>query len=598
MILTLDFETEAIDNRPKYPPKPVGVSLKIDDAKSKYFAFGHPTGNNCEEEFIAGVTRSLIEQADIIVMHNAAFDASVLAEKWNLPLDWSKLRCTMVQAFLADPYGELSLKPLADKLLDMPPVERDAVREWLIKNGVVAANNKKWGAFICYAPGDVVGPYAEGDTDRTYLLYQYFTHTMSLNLLNAFKREMDLMPIVWEMEKRGVNVDQQLLRADTRLYEQHLVDLDAGICKILGTQVCVDQDAALADAIEAAGLSKGFAATPTGRRSVAKESLLGAIADPQLLGMLLERNSVATCIRTFMLPWLEQAEQYGRLYVRWNQVRNYSDTGARTGRLSSSPNLQNIPTEWENLLAQFAQLKYTPTVAMPQIRKYIIPDEGYVFISADYAGQELRLLAHFSGGRLLSALQRDPKSDLHMIAANIAGITRKVAKTLAFAILYGAGSARIAEQLHITVEQATAVKRKYLAALPEIEKFQAIVQRRGATRSYVTTLGGREYYSESPRVIKGRFCTFDYKLVNYLIQGSAADQTKQAMLNYTLNRAPGKPTGQLVLTVHDQLVAQVPTVHVEKETVRLQHAMNSSFQDVLEYQVISDMSSGLNFSEV
>jgi DNA polymerase I-like protein with 3'-5' exonuclease and polymerase domains len=900
MILTLDFETEAIDNRPNYPPRPVGIALKIDDADPKYFAFGHPTGNNCEEEFIVGVVRSLIEQADVILMHNAAFDGAILVEKWNLPLDWGKVRCTMIQAFIDDPYSELGLKPLAERLLCLPPEERDNVREWLVKNHVVAANNKKWGAFIAYAPGDVVAPYAEGDVTRTYHLYQYFSGTLSMNQLDAYRREMDLLPIVYNMERRGVNIDKELLRGDIKIHEQHLVDLDASICKILGCMVCVDQDAALADAIEAAGLSKGFASTPTGKRSVAKESLLGAVADPHLLGMLLERAAVATCIRTFMLPWMAQVEAHGRLYVKWNQVRNYSDTGARTGRLSSSPNLQNClegdaevltpagwvrldalpdvclvaqydcgeisfvqpsrvirqdytgellefssrnhtlsytpdhrvlvkpfgaadfedrtaemitsstdwvlpvagdyyggtgvfsdldvaklfvairadgsvkpssiefgfkrpekmqrlrelltklgitwnehvstnganyfnlhahpvlaelrqfsskhyaawvlnlsveernamldeelywdghaigdrirvdssvpadcywlqimavlssracstakttfgeyvsytkkaqptlgfrpgpktfcrkpwndkvycvtvpssyflvrrkncvhitgncPTEWESLMAQFAKLDYVPTIAMPQIRKYIIPDEGMEFVSADYGAQELRLLAHFSGGRLLDALQLDPDADLHMIAANIAGISRKVAKTLAFAILYGAGVARIAEQLHITVEEATRVKMKYLQALPEIKAFQDVVQRRGASRSYVTTLGGREYYSEHPKVVNGRYRTFDYKLVNYLIQGSAADQIKQAMINFVHNRPPSDKA-QLVLSVHDQLVVQCPIAHVAKESARLKRAMNSSFQNILDYTVVSDISHGRNFAEV
>src|SRR5574343_360450 len=87
---------------------------------------------------------------------------------------------------------------------------------------------------------------------------------------------------------------------------------------------------------------------------------------------------------------------------------------------------------------------------LTQVRKYIIPDPGMIFIGRDYSAQEMKLLAHFTNGALLRALQEDPTKDVHLIAAGIAGITRKVAKTLGFAVLYGAGVGRVAETLGIS----------------------------------------------------------------------------------------------------------------------------------------------------
>ena len=416
-------------------------------------------------------------------------------------------------------------------------------------------------------------------------------------MIEAYKRELRLMPHILKMEQRGINLNGSLLAVDTDHYWGVLDELDDKICEKVGRMVDVDSNRALADAIEAAGLSKGFATTPTGLRSTSKESLIGAVADPELLGHLLVRGSIATCLRTFMQPWRVQYEAHGRLFMKWNQIRNYSDTGARTGRISSSPNLQNIPVEWEALRAELAKIEYqVPENLLPQVRKYIIPDEGMIFIGRDYSAQEMKLLAHFTNGALLKALQEDPTKDVHLIAAGIAGITRKVAKTLGFAVLYGAGNGRVAETLGTTVSEATRIKEQYLEALPEIKAFQKELNAIGRSHSYTGTLGGRRYRSQKPAVVKGVFKSFEYKLPNYKIQGSAADQTKEAMIRY----AETTLYGQLVLTVHDQLVTQVPNdpASINLERTLFEDAVNGSFQEVLGYKVTSDESIAYNFADL
>ena len=416
-------------------------------------------------------------------------------------------------------------------------------------------------------------------------------------MINAYKRELALMPVILEMEQRGINLNGPQLAFDTDHYWNILDELDEKICDKVGRRVDVDSNAQLADAIEAAGLSKGFASTPTGLRSTSKESLIGAVADPELLGHLLVRGSIATCLRTFMQPWLVQYKEHGRLYMKWNQVRNYSDTGARTGRISSSPNLQNIPVEWEGLKEQLKKIKYAIIDGLlPQVRKYIVPDPGMIFIGRDYSAQEMKLLAHFTNGALLKALQADPNKDIHQIAAGIAGISRKVAKTLGFAVLYGAGVGRVAETLGVPISEARRIKEKYLEALPEIKLFQQELNAVGKSHSYTETLGGRHYRSQKPTVINGVFKSFEYKLPNYKIQGSAADQTKEAMIRYATTSA----SGRLVLSVHDQIVVQCPDdeVTLAQERASLEWAVNGSFQDVLRYKVTSDESTGYNFADL
>lgn len=600
LLIPIDFESEGIENRPVYPPTPVGVALPINGVDT-YLAWGHPIQNNCVYTDARDKLQAVLDTPDAeFVCHNAPFDVSIMIEKMGLRVDWTKVHCTMIMAFLDDPFGELSLKPLAEVKLGRPPEEQDAVREWLITHGVCRRNDKGWGAFISKAPGGLVGTYAIGDISRTRDLAEYYIARLKQRgMWDAYLREQRLMPVIHKMEMRGVNVDGPTLEKDTNDYYSVMENLDDKIRGILGETADPDSDAIMADLIEAQCLSeKGFELTPTGRRSVAKESLIGAVGNKTLLGHLLVRNSLATCLRTFMQPWLVQWKSHGRLYLRWNQVRNYSDTGARTGRISSSPNLQNIPVEWDKLYSQLRAIGYIIEehlgVPMPQVRKYIIPDKGMVFIGRDYSAQEMKLLAHFTEGALLEALRAAPDMDIHQLAAGLARITRPLAKTLGFAVLYGAGVGRVAETLNTSVAHANSIKTQYLAALPEIKKFQDTFKpfKTDATL-FTPTLGGRQYHCQAPAVVKGKIRTFEYKLPNYKIQGSAADQTKQAMIDYDETTA----CGELILTVHDQLVAQVPINVADVEQEILMIAVNGSFQSVLKYTVRSDAGWGWNFAD-
>jgi hypothetical protein len=173
-----DFESEEIKNRPDYPPKPVGLALHVTSGfmkQTKYYAWGHPSGNNCSEEDALHVVWTLMQDPSTWwIAHNTAFDASIIVERWGLPFPWERSSDTMLLAFFHNPYGELSLKPLATKHLHIPPDEQDAVQQWLIRHGVVRSNDRQWGAHISKAPAEIVGPYAIGDVIRTEHLLNFF----------------------------------------------------------------------------------------------------------------------------------------------------------------------------------------------------------------------------------------------------------------------------------------------------------------------------------------------------------------------------------------------------------------------------------------
>lgn len=175
-LIALDFESKPIATRPDYPPEPVGCSVVSYSGEGikKYLAWGHPTENNVALSTARLELEMYLSSGEALVFHNAPFDCSIFEERLGLKVPWHRVHDTMLLAFLDDPFGELSLKPLAEKLLGQPPEERDAVRDWLVRHGVCRANDKQWGAYISFAPGGLVGTYAIGDGTRTLDLFEYY----------------------------------------------------------------------------------------------------------------------------------------------------------------------------------------------------------------------------------------------------------------------------------------------------------------------------------------------------------------------------------------------------------------------------------------
>lgn len=174
-LVALDFETKAIEARPRFPPMPVGLAVETEGHLGQYLAWGHPTENNAKSgEAIALIKDLFKDPCNEFVFHNAPFDCSIIEEIFGIEVPWDRVHDTMLMAFLHNPHGELGLKPLAELHLDEPPEERDAVRDWLVRHGIVASNSKNWGAYISMAPGKLVGAYAIGDTSRTLSLYYFY----------------------------------------------------------------------------------------------------------------------------------------------------------------------------------------------------------------------------------------------------------------------------------------------------------------------------------------------------------------------------------------------------------------------------------------
>lgn len=569
MIPVIDFETKAIVSGSGLAPKPVGVSIGfLEDINShRYYSFGHPTNNNCTEEEAKAALAAVWGPG--MIFHHGKFDQAVAIEHWGF--QWvDDYHDTMYLIYLDNPVSTtVALKTSSERILGLPPDEQDAVRDWLITHGVVPFNSKEWGAHISKAPGDLVGTYAIGDTKRTALLFEHlYDRVVRRNMLEAYQREIKLSKILYDAERVGVRLDRERLAGDIPVFEVMLEQCENAIRSKLGGQ-SIDTPAQVASVLTNAGYV--LRKTPTGRTSTAQDALHEAIKDDtDLLHLLQYRGACKTLLSTFMRPWLALSERDNHLHPSWNSVRG-DNFGTRTGRLScSNPNLQNVPTEFEfdyaGILAGF--------VPLPFMRVYILPDPGEIIVSADFNGQEMRLLAHFAEGKAAEIYRNDPRADFHEVAAKLvhetAGllIKRKQAKITGFSLIYGAGVPALAAQLGVPGHEASVIKKAYLKAMPGLSDFQSSV----SSRSEVRTWGGRIIPVEPPKHNDdGSTWTFNYKLVNHLIQGTAADQTKESILVYH-----DRPHyGRFLMTVHDENVISVNVVGLVLECAHLARSMET-----------------------
>jgi len=580
-LLTLDLETEAIggegpgkQNPSRWPPRPVGMAYKWLGTAPRYLRWGHPSGNNCGgPDKAKRIVAQAIQDGVPLLFHNSKFDTAVMMEHWGMAFpDPLKVHDTMFQIFLYDPYASsFSLKPSAERILGMAPEEQEELRDWILAH--IPCKPTEWGAHIADAPGALVSPYARGDVRRTEKLFRFLRKRVPLE---AYQREQKLMPIIQRAEKLGIALDTEHFQEDIVMYEETLVRTEDWLRRTLkADHIDFNKGDQVADALERAGKVGRWVLTPTGRRSTSKENLEAAIKSPLVLKYLRYRNALAHCMSMFFRPWAK-LEHGGRLFPEWNQVRqaktDRDPKGTRTGRLSSNnPNFQNPPNEYTIEVP-----KGYPT--LPIMRKYLVPDKGYVWCKRDYSQQELRILAHFSEGRLFDRYQENPKIDAHAETGELIKehahkeLPRKYIKITGFSVIYGSGLRGLAQQLDVQMGEAETVRSAYFKALPEVPSLMRTCMNCGRSGEGITTWGGRHYIAEVAP--DGR--RFDYKLLNYLIQGSAADCTKEALIRWdSVNKH-----ANFLVTVHDENNIQAPRERWKKDMRLLREAMESIEFDV------------------
>jgi DNA polymerase-1 len=598
----LDFETEAIGPRPEqYPPKPVGLAVldRTNQFKSGYYAFCHDHNNNCTYEDARRLLIRIWESGRHICFHNAMFDMSVIVEKFNLPfLQPERVHDTLVLAFLYDPYvRSLSLKELCVEWLNIQPEERDQLFEWLVNHiPAVAKKPKTAGAYIARGPADLVGMYAEADVALTAKLWD-FTLGVRQTMPRAYLREIELMPILLDNSRLGILVDRDGLNQSLEKAKADILQCEIWLNKYFNADdINYNSGAQLVQIIQSKGCYNTNKKWPTSDKGTLlsdKDTLATLITDPDLSSVLRYRDVLVKLTGTYIEPWLEQSASTGRIYTEWNTVRGEAG-GTRTGRLSSKPTLQTMPTRGPKTPLPFE----IRDLIIPKVREYILPDEGHSMIACDYNAQELRLFAYFEDGKLKEQYLKDPKADLHTFSKNLMSekvgrdIPRDYVKTLSFGILYGAGPKKLSEMLKIPYEEARELvdlyKTEVATGLPKINED---LMTRYRAKIPFKTVGGRLIKGEPPKIIHGKLMEFGFKSLNTLIQGSGADMAKKAMIDY----AKVATHSRLLLSLHDEIVITCQKGYEEQESKKLELSMVNAFP--MDVPFIAEAVIGNNFAE-
>lgn len=599
--IVIDFESDPIQSRPHFPPRVVGFAIRNTSGAKSYVRWGHPSGNNVTQHQGLDILRAAWMSGEPLLFHHSKFDIEVACEGLGLPEPpWDLVHDTQFLLFLDDPHSKtLELKPAAEKLLGMPPEEKDAVGEWVWEHrkeiraqyqhltiGRSEGKVTKVWQFFSIVPGDVLAPYAVGDVERTWGLFELlYDRIARAGMLPAYDRLRRVQPIFMENERLGMRVDVQALMQDVKDYSVAFTRVEEAIRTYLGVpDLNLDADQDVAAALQAADaiVEGGWTETKSGQLSMSKDNLKPHhFRDPQLASALGYRNRLATCLKMFMMPWLEQAQQTGgTIHTNWNITRG-GEGGTRTGRPSTNNhNFLNLSKSFEGRTDGYVHPDFLGLPPLPLVRKYILPDDGHLFLHRDFSGQELRVFAHYECGALHAAYLDDPKTDPHALVggkmSELMGLEfeRTKVKVLNFQSLYGGGITAIMNKLDCSNAEAKEFKAFHDAALPGRKALADVLEEVTEAGDPIVTWGGRNYYVE-PAGYSERFkrwMTYFYKLLNYIVQGSAADLTIEAILDW-YHDPRRDPRTRLLVTVYDEINISCPADIWEEQMRVLKEAM-------------------------
>lgn len=405
------------------------------------------------------------------------------------------------------------------------------------------------------------------------------------SLWNLYQEvELPLAAILREMEQAGVRIDVPMLKqAETQLNEE-LQTLEQQIYTSASTTFNINSPKQVGEVLfDQLQLDAKAKKSKNGQYSTSEEVLLTLKPKHPVVGMILAYRELKKLISTYIsaLPtYINPAT--GKIHTTYNQ------TVTATGRLSSSnPNLQNLPIRSER-----GQL----------IRQAVIPDEGCLFLSADYSQIELRLMAHFSQDPHLVEAFRSGQ-DIHAAtAAKIFNVPleevtkdqRRQAKTANFGIIYGISAFGLAQQLDCSRSEAKALIDGYFAAFPGVIDYIEHQKQLAREQGYAVTLFGRKRYLPDILSHNATVRSFaERNAVNSPIQGTAADIIKMAMVTIHRRLKEEGLKAQMIMQVHDELNFNVP--HNEVDKVR--EIVVSEMQNVVHLTVplIADCGVGTNW---
>ena len=569
--VAIDLETcdpELVKHGPGWPAKRgkvIGIAMATASFKA-YYPIAHDGGGNMDEDKVVKYFKSICEDDSIEkVFHNAQYDIGWLSV---LGIEVKgRIHDTMVAAALIDENRySYTLNSIVHEYLGEFKNEQK-LREAAEAFGV----NPK--SEMYKLPAEFVGEYAEADADLTYKLYEKLSwEIVKDNLTTVYDVECKLIHVIFKMTQRGVRFDSEKChKLENKFYNKEK-KLMQRIKHLTGLDIEIWAAASIAKAFDSMNLPYERTAK-TDAPSFTKMFLTD---HPHELPRLIMQARELNKLRGTFLQGLMNYTEEGRIHAHVNQIRSDSG-GTVSGRFSyNHPNLQQVPSR-----GQFAK----------DVRKLFIPEMGEYWLKADYSQQEPRLLTHWAclveqpGAREVQEAYHKKDLDFHQQTADMAGCERRLAKTIGLGVMYGMGYNKLARELDLEPSEAKTMLNDFRGRVPFMQGMLEAVMNRANSKGVIRTLLGRkcrfdlweptqwgvhkplphnQAKVEYGEAIK-RYGT--YKALNRLIQGSAADQTKKAMVEVyeNLNVVP-------LIQVHDELDCSVKD---EREAKQIKEVMET-----------------------
>ncbi len=563
----------------------VGIAVAVHDWAG-YYPIRHEGGGNMDHGMVTRWFQDVLNTPAIKIFHNAMYDVCFLrAERFKIE---GKIVDTMIAGSLVD---ENRFR------YDLGSLGRDYVG--VGKNeAVLAETAKQWGidpkSEMYKLPAMYVGEYAEQDAVLTLKLWQEMKkEIMSQDLEDIFNLETELFPCLVDMRFLGVRVDTE----GAHELKKKLLAEEKACLQIVKKQTGVDTQIWAARSIAQVfqKLNLPFDRTEkTNSPSFTKNFLQN---HPHPMVQKIARAREINKAHTTFIDTIIKHEHKGRIYAEINQLRS-DNGGTVTGRFSySNPNLQQIPARNKEL--------------GPMIRSLFIPEHNCKWGVFDYSQQEPRLVVHYAAlqnmysvGDVLDAYN-EGDADFHKIVADMADIPREQAKTINLGLFYGMGKNKLQAELGVNKEKADELFRQYHSRVPFVKQLMDSVMARAQDRGKVRTLLGRlcRFHLWEPNQFgihkalsheaalaehgTGIKRAYTYKALNKLIQGSAADMTKKAMIDlYKEGITPH-------IQVHDELDISVDSPeHAQKIKDIMESAVNLEVPNKVDYE------SGPNWGQI
>lgn len=490
---------------------------------SFYIPIRHESGPNYDANLVRAMIMSHQDKPRHWVGHNIAFDLGFLTAE-GVILNGT-FEDTMINAALLDEFRRsFSLENCAEE------AGVEAKKSTEIKSHIEATFSKDFGRnymgqyWRLPADDKVAIDYATGDGVTTWQLWVVQSKALEEQSLDrVHKVECDLIPVLNRMTMRGIKIDVDRLH---RLKEVTTAARDRAR-ESLGDEVNVNSSVQVRKLHEKHGITDGWPTTEAGNPSFPEEYLKTTDLGRKIIAV---RKSTRM-LEAFIDPMIDRHLYKGRVHASFNQLRG-DQHGTVTGRLSSSnPNLQAVPKRDEDAGVPF--------------RSIFLPDDGKIWGSADYSQCEPRLLAHYSGCKVLvDGYTQKPSIDAHTAVAKAANIDRQSGKRLNQALLTGAGNNKAAMMLGLPMDEALKIVDAYFKSMPEIKTLQFEASTIMKKRGYVKSILGRRSRLEGEK--------FAYKAVNRLLQCSNADMIKLSMVRIDeLCRSEGGI--DMINNVHDSI---------------------------------------------